>query len=103
MEYYQDDKNVETKRFSNKIYSFHSFSWAFISDVGLESEECRCCGDFRFSWYALIGIICLCRRKYFGSLYFLEEDNINEIAEFDKFQSENSTFKKVDGKNIMFN
>ena len=48
------------------IYSFLSVCWAFIADVDIESERCRCCGACRFDVYGFWRILAL--RRYAGRI-----------------------------------
>jgi hypothetical protein len=77
---------IELPSLPKPVYSFHSFSWGFVADAGLESERyryilytlyifsCRCCGDMRFTCYPLWRLLCLCTRKYYASIYYLKSD-----------------------------
>lgn len=47
LEYLQNDP------IRKKIYSFLSLTWALISDIDLNSEHLRCCGDTRFTVWGL--------------------------------------------------
>ena len=48
------------------VYSFLCVFWAFIADVDIESEKCRCCGSCRFDVYGFWRVLAL--RRYAGSI-----------------------------------
>lgn len=48
------------------VYSFLSVFWAFIADVDIGSEKCRCCGACRFDLYGFWRVLAL--KRYHGSI-----------------------------------
>ncbi len=67
---------IECEFLSSKVYSFHSVSFGVVSDVGLESEVCRCIGPVRFTIWGLWRLCCLCVRKYYATFFFCKDDRI---------------------------
>lgn len=61
LEYHQDEDQ-------KKVYMFNSLSWAFISDVDINSEKCRCIGSKRFTLWGLYRILFV--NHYRGTLGF---------------------------------
>lgn len=49
-----------------EVYSFLCVFWAFIADVDIESEKCRCCGMCRFDLYGFWRVLSL--RRYSGCI-----------------------------------
>lgn len=49
-----------------EIFSFLCVFWAFIGDVDIESERCRCCGSCRFDMYGFWRVLFL--RRYSGTI-----------------------------------
>lgn len=54
-------------------YSFLSFSWGLLADIDIESECLRCCGEKRFSYWAIYRSIF--PRKHSGTLSYCHKDN----------------------------
>ena len=65
----------ELRDFDKKIYSFLTLTWSFISDCDLESEFLRCLGEIRVTLMGVIRWVCL--RKYYGTLYYSNDNNID--------------------------
>ena len=65
----------ELRDLDKKVYSFLTLTWSFISDCDLESEFLRFFGMFRVTLIGVIRWICL--RKYFGTFYYSNDDNID--------------------------
>ena len=70
----------ELRDLDKKVYSFLTLTWSFIADVDLESEFLRCLGMFRVTLMGVIRWISL--RKYYGTLYYLNDNNDNNLDNF---------------------
>ena len=71
-----DVQEFELRDIEKKIYSVVSFTYGFVADCDLESENLRFLGMFRVTLMGLIRFINL--RNYFGCFYYLPENSKNE-------------------------
>jgi YegS/Rv2252/BmrU family lipid kinase len=62
------------------VFSFLCVFWAFIADVDIESEKCRCCGSCRFDVYGFWRVLAL--RRYAGSITWEEGEYQGPIVYF---------------------
>mmetsp|Transcript_14693 Transcript_14693/g.17839 ORF Transcript_14693/g.17839 Transcript_14693/m.17839 type:complete len:283 (-) Transcript_14693:1043-1891(-) len=62
-----------------RLYSFLSLEWGLMSFLDIDSERARFLGGFRFTVWAILGIIL--RRKYRGVLSYKEMDEEDKILE----------------------
>ncbi|MGH2415372.1 MAG: hypothetical protein ACRDEA_17120, partial [Microcystaceae cyanobacterium] len=72
---------ILTQQNNSRYYSFLSLSWAFVSDVDIESNKLRFLGSLRNDIYALMRILSL--RTYQGRLSFLPVANWKPSLETD--------------------
>lgn len=66
---------ILTEQKNRQYYGFLSLSWAFISDVDIESDKLRYLGSLKNDIYALIRMLSL--RTYKGKLSFAVDPNWN--------------------------
>jgi YegS/Rv2252/BmrU family lipid kinase len=62
------------------VYSFLSVFWAFIADVDIGSENCRCCGACRFDLYGFWRVLAL--RRYSGTITWDDGEYTGNIIYF---------------------
>lgn len=82
-----------TTRSENRLFSFLSVAWGFISDVDSESEKYRFVGSIRFAVGTLVRLTAL--RTYRGRLSYVRASPSTEaVKDLDGSKTDNSSPKK---------
>lgn len=96
-----DVLEIESPSHPNKLYSFLSITYGLIADIDLESEKFRCCGAARFTLYGVY--LLLCRRNYYASLFYAEENSVDKDFKYPSLKDElNTKYFKRESKNYAY-
>jgi len=99
-----DAFEVEFLKDNKKVYAFHSFNYGLVTDVNINSEVCRWCGDLRYTFYGVYNILCcFCFTSYYGKTSYLPKDkefneDINNISPLSERKPLSDNFVNISGK-----
>jgi sphingosine kinase len=98
---YFDLMEIESASRSDKIYSFLSIAWAFISKCDLESEKIRFIGSARFTIWGVYYL--LFQKNYFGTFSYANEEKIDQDFKYPSLRSElDSKYFTTESKNFAY-